>query len=1522
MLKYIKRTFILAFFFFSNYSEAQRLLWVENANARIRVANITPTGIGTASIYGSATGLTSPKSLAIDANRNYIFYSENFGEDLIRANYTGTSPFPLITTGAMAGYQNIAYSENAAGIYAPEMNGGIEFFEESTGDRTVMDLGGNNHYFNWVTVDDGAEVIYAYDSDDDIIYRSDFSDSGLDPIVIGTNSVQVMNFDERTNTLWFIDGSNLLWSCNGSGAGLVSHGTSLPGSTCTGMQVYSPFGKVYYIMDGIICSVNINGTGQTNLINLPTAGITDLAVEADIDPPVFTILSPLDNSVGITTSSNLGMTFSENVKLSTTTGTANETSIRVFQTIGNVLTQTIPRASLSISISNNVVTISGITTSLYGTDYYVLIGSKVFSDLSGNDFSGISLTTGWNFTTEEDQSQYYSRQNGNYGDPNTWTHSPTHSGVAASEAPGGTGTDAFIGGGHTVTMTGNIGIVPNSSGLTIESGSTLNAAGFDMSLSGDLNIMGTLLNPGTIISHFGGLDIYNTSGNLLVLQGLTLNDPLSGTVTLHSDIVVLNGITTIDGTLDQNGFNICDGVAVPPVTPVFSNKKSTSVTLSWTKVSSDDAFIVIRQGSTTFKPNIGTLYNANSVFGSGDAVGAGNFVIYKGSGTSVNITGLSATTDYEFDMYSFSTIVGGCYNVNGYQFASLTSCAVITAPANPVNAPYCAGDIKPAINVNSPGSGRNINWYDAATLGNLAPGDVSGGDGRGGVFIPTAASGTFYAEIYDGTSECTSDVRTAVTLTLNPIVTPGTATGTQTVCAGDDPTIISGGTATGGDGNYIYQWESATASTTGPYSEISGATLVNYDSPAGILLTTHFQRRTTSSTCTSQVGNFISVTIGSPTNVTGLTNTPGDAQITLNWTNPVSCLDEIMIVAKEASAVTGIPVGDGTSYTANSVFGSGSVFLAPGEFVVYKGVGSSVVVTGLSNSIAYHFKVFTRKGLVWSTGAVTSGTGIPTPPVITFSPTNGATNIVVTSNLTVSFNEPVRNIDNSILTNSNVSALLGFKLTNSSGADVPFAATINAAKDAIILDPTSALLPSQLYYLSISPVEDSNNNASVASSITFTTQAGPSITSVAPLSVCLGQSVTITGTNFGTALPVVSINSVSIPVTAHTATSITLLPTTATSGVVTVTNTDIPLSTVSASTLTISSIPNVFAVTGGGPYCVGGNGVIIGLSNSQSGVEYEVYLGATATGRKVTSGGGAFNFTGFFTAAGTYTVKGKNSGNCSSDMSGTAIVQINDSPSGTGSISSSTTAICQNASVDLTAVGFVNALTYEWTLPSGLSTTSSASVSTISVKGDAAPGGMVSVSARNNCGLSSPATLAITVNPSPVVSIEAPPANAQIIDDELQFTSIVDLPISAYTWSFGDGGSSSDESPTHTYTNAGQVTVSLIVKSTTGCEGNAEVNLSIIEFPVLATNSIKNMVTANEDGKNDRLIVVDIERFPNNTISVLDRWGVEVHKQDAYNNDWDFKKGGNYLPAGNYICIVKLNDSGTVITRTVTLVKK
>jgi len=108
-------------------------------------------------------------------------------------------------------------------------------------------------------------------------------------------------------------------------------------------------------------------------------------------------------------------------------------------------------------------------------------------------------------------------------------------------------------------------------------------------------------------------------------------------------------------------------------------------------------------------------------------------------------------------------------------------------------------------------------------------------------------------------------------------------------------------------------------------------------------------------------------------NVTGATATPASTIVYLNWTNP-TCFDEVLIVAKPTSTISGTPSGDGSSYTGVLNFaGAGTTFDVTGK-VVYEGTVSPQVVYGLTNGTLYYFKIFTRKGSTWSSGVEVSAT--------------------------------------------------------------------------------------------------------------------------------------------------------------------------------------------------------------------------------------------------------------------------------------------------------------------------------------------------------------------------------------------------------------------------------------------------------------------------------------------------------------------------------------------------------------------
>lgn len=98
----------------------------------------------------------------------------------------------------------------------------------------------------------------------------------------------------------------------------------------------------------------------------------------------------------------------------------------------------------------------------------------------------------------------------------------------------------------------------------------------------------------------------------------------------------------------------------------------------------------------------------------------------------------------------------------------------------------------------------------------------------------------------------------------------------------------------------------------------------------------------------------------------------------------------------------------------------------------------------------------------------------------------------------------------------------------------------------------------------------------------------------------------------------------------------------------------------------VCASPSTFAVTGGGAFCQGGAGVPVGLSGSQTGINYQLVLNGMNIGAPVAGTGAALSF-GNQTTAGTYTVVATNAipacSTFTTNMTGSAIVTVNATPS-------------------------------------------------------------------------------------------------------------------------------------------------------------------------------------------------------------------------------------------------------------------
>jgi hypothetical protein len=279
--------------------------------------------------------------------------------------------------------------------------------------------------------------------------------------------------------------------------------------------------------------------------------------------------------------------------------------------------------------------------------------------------------------------------------------------------------------------------------------------------------------------------------------------------------------------------------------------------------------------------------------------------------------------------------------------------------------------------------------------------------------------------------------------------------------------------------------------------------------------TYHFLILNATGTTYSTAHTFNSPTLATPPVVTSLSNTPGGNSLSVNWTNPSSCIDEILVIARSGSAVTATPTGDGSAYTANNTFGSGSAVSA-GQFAVYKGTGNSVNILGLTNGTTYHVSVFTRSGSIWSAGVSTSGVPVDTTPptVSTLNPTDGALNFTVFgTQAVITFNENIQKISGAASTDNQRVRIFENGVVVSTLGRESASLSVSGSQLTITL-PT--LLANTDYYILIGNqvIEDLGGNDFAG--LTNTTDwefntSGVTIAAPAALNVCAGAASRVLG---------------------------------------------------------------------------------------------------------------------------------------------------------------------------------------------------------------------------------------------------------------------------------------------------------------------------------------------------------------------------------------------------------------------------
>lgn len=119
-----------------------------------------------------------------------------------------------------------------------------------------------------------------------------------------------------------------------------------------------------------------------------------------------------------------------------------------------------------------------------------------------------------------------------------------------------------------------------------------------------------------------------------------------------------------------------------------------------------------------------------------------------------------------------------------------------------------------------------------------------------------------------------------------------------------------------------------------------------------------------------------------------------------------------------------------------------------------------------------------------------------------------------------------------------------------------------------------------------------------------------------------------------------------------------------------------------------------------------------------------------------------------------------------------------------------------------------------------------------------------------------------------------------------------------YNWNFGDSNTSTDTDPSHSFTQPGTYTVTLVASNTLGCTDTIAYVFDINTTGV----TVPTGFTPDGDGLNDFFYVLG-GPFTAYELHVFNEWGNEIFMSNAQADKWDGTYKGVKQPAGTYIYV-------------------
>jgi len=807
-----------------------------------------------------------------------------------------------------------------------------------------------------------------------------------------------------------------------------------------------------------------------------------------------------------------------------------------------------------------------------------------------------------------------------------------------------------------------------------------------------------------------------TPASDVICSGSTTNISLSSTVTgttfnwTASGPGVLSGFSNGSGnTISQtitNGSNAphdvtyiitptaggCPGTPIVVVVTVNPANAITSLPLSQTICS-----------GATYTMNLTATLPGTSF--SWTVSGAGVTGYSNGSGNTISQTLTNATNVPHNAVYLVTGTLNGCITSTTSFTVTVNPLPVLTN--SPLTATQCSGT---AFNVafTSNLAGTTYTW-----TANGTPGISGYSGGNSGTINQTLinssnAPGTVTYSITPSANGC-AGIPVDYTVTVNPRPSASLSLANQSICSGTPTTAVTFSSAVAGT---TYTW------TASP----SGAGITGYSASGSVSIPSQTINSTLSvpgtvtytvtpafSGCNGSTANHV-VTINPLPLVTNATMSQtictGTASANVNLLSNVAGTTFSWIATPSSAAITGFQASGSNTIPSQTLFNSsatsGSVTYqiiptsnfgpncpgTPANYIIT--VDPSPSVTSSLNSAVCSGQPFNytitsnlpSTTFTWSRSAVA---GISNPSASGSSALinetlNNTTNfdIDVQYVLTPTGQAPAFCAGSPVTLTVKVRALpqvnAGPDVTipygtyttlNGTASGGTGALTYTWTPNSYITSGATTLTPQTInltstrsYTLTV----DDAMGCSLSDQMTVFIVGGPIAVApdATPANICVGES-TVLNANATGGSGTYTYSWTSVPA-GFTSTSSTVNVSPTTTTIYTVTADDGFNTATASTTVTVNPLPAQFVLTGGGSYCTGSSGVVVGLAGSQSGVTYQLLNNGNPTGIPVFGTGTPISF-GNQTAAGTYTVSATRvSTGCTQDMGSSVSVSINALP--------------------------------------------------------------------------------------------------------------------------------------------------------------------------------------------------------------------------------------------------------------------